>query len=65
LSSQKESFTATLADGRVVLITIDRRELVSTMVHRLNKDRKTNAGRVKPQKVVALEGGVSAEWVQS
>jgi hypothetical protein len=65
MSSATESFDVTLNDGRVMRITIDRRELASTMAHRLNKDRKTSKGRVKPQSVVALEGGVKAEWVRS
>lgn len=63
MSSQTESFLFSTNDGRVVKVTIDRRELASTMLHRLNKDRKTTKGRAKPQKVVALEGGVTAEWV--
>lgn len=66
MSSQTESFTVTMADGRVMMITIDRRELASTMAFRLNKSRHSaSKGYAKPQKVVALEGGVKAEWVRS
>jgi hypothetical protein len=65
MSSATESFDVTLNDGRKIRITIDRRELASTMAFRLNKERKTRAGRAKPSKIVALEGGVKAEWVQS
>jgi hypothetical protein len=64
MSSQTESFDVTTNDGRVMRITIDRRELASTMLFRLNKDRASyKGGRTKPTKVVALEGGVKAEWV--
>lgn len=66
MSSAKETFEVTLADGRVMRMTIDRRELASTMAFRLNKSRKTKwAGYSKPQRVVALEGGVTAEWVSA
>jgi hypothetical protein len=65
MNSQTETFEFSTADGRRVRITIDRKELASTMLFRLNKDRKTSKGRVKPQKVVALEGGVKAEWVSA
>jgi len=64
MNSQTESFDVTLNDGRVMRITIDRRELASTMAFRLNKTRVSYTGkRTQPQKVVALEGGVKAEWV--
>jgi hypothetical protein len=66
VSSATEFFDVTAADGRVMRITIDRRELASTMLFRLNKSRHTaSKGYVKPQKVVALEGGIKAEWVRS
>jgi hypothetical protein len=66
MSSATESFDVTTADGRVMRITIDRRELASTMLFRLNKTRSSFTGkRTQPQKVVALEGGVKAEWVAS
>lgn len=64
MSSATESFELTTNDGRRVRITIDRRELASTMVFRLNKTRASYKGRrTQPQKVVALEGGVKAEWI--
>lgn len=64
MSSATESFLVTTNDGRTVKITIDRRELASTMVFRLNKTRTSYKGkRTQPTKVVALEGGVTAEWV--
>ncbi len=66
MSSATESFEVTTNDGRRVRITIDRRELASTMVFRLNKTRHSYKGtKTQPKKVVALEGGVTAEWVSS
>ena len=66
MSSATESFDVTTNDGRVMRITIDRKELASTMLFRLNKTRHTaTKGYVKPQKIVALEGGVKAEWVSA
>lgn len=64
MSSATESFDVTLNDGSVMRITIDRRELASTMAFRLNKSRSTNKGYVKAQGIVALEGGVKAYWVK-
>jgi hypothetical protein len=63
VSSATESFDVTLNDGSVMRITIDRRELASTMAFRLNKTRHTSKGYVKPKSIVALEGGVKAEWI--
>lgn len=64
MSSQTEYFDVTTNDGRVMRITIDRRELASTMAFRLNKTRVSYKGtRTQPKKIVALEGGVKAEWV--
>ncbi len=64
MSSATESFDVTAMDGRVMRITIDRRELASTMMFRLNKERSGfNAPRCKPKKVTALEGGVTAQWL--
>ncbi len=64
MSSARESFTMSFQDGRVMRITIDRRELASTMAFRLNKERRSYKGtKTKPEKIVALEGGVTAEWV--
>jgi hypothetical protein len=64
MSAATESFDVTLNDGRVMRITIDRRELASTMAFRLNKTRGNFKGaRTQPKKIVALEGGVTAEWV--
>lgn len=66
MSSATESFDVIAADGRVLRITIDRRELASTLLFRLNKTRHSaSKGYAKPQKVVALEGGVKAEWVRA
>ena len=64
MSTVTESFEVTLLDGRRMRITIDRVELASTMAFRLNKTRTSyKGGRTQPKKVVALEGGVTAEWV--
>ncbi len=59
MSSATESFDVLTLDGRRARITIDRRELSSTMIFRLKKTRKGKP----PTKVVALEGGVKAEWL--
>jgi hypothetical protein len=66
MSSATEHYDVTSPDGRVLRITIDRRELASTLLFRLNKTRHTaSKGYAKPQKIVALEGGVKAEWLPS
>jgi hypothetical protein len=66
MSTATESFDVTAPDGRVMRITIDRKELASTMLFRLNKTRASYKGnRTQPKKVVALEGGVKAEWVSA
>ena len=59
-----DTFEFSTHDGRRVRITIDRKELASTMLFRLSKTRTSYKGnKTQPKKVVALEGGVKAEWL--
>lgn len=57
-----ETFTATLQDGRVIRITLDRDVIAQEMVYRLRKTRQTKRATKVTMGRWGSRAAVTAEW---